>query len=59
MECKRFLRLPKKSACQPVRDKGISKMAENLRDYGLTEAQITELVRKSRETAGAKVKTIN
>ena len=35
------------------RSEGISKMAANLRGYGLTEAQIAELVRKSSEDAEA------
>ena len=40
-------------------EKGIFTMAENLRGYGLTEAQITELVRKSREGTGADAKRAN
>ena len=36
--------------------KGISKMAENLRGYCLTEEQIAELVRKSSEDAEAAAK---
>ena len=37
-------------------EKGIFKMAENLHGYGLTEAQITEIIRKSREGTGADAK---
>ena len=40
-------------------EKGISKTAENLRGYGLTEAQIEEIVRKSREGAEAEAKHAN
>ena len=39
------------------RSEGISKMAANLRGYGLTEAQIAELVRKSSEDAEAAAAT--
>ena len=39
------------------RAEGISRMAANLRGYGLTEAQIAELVRKSSEDAEAAAAT--